>query len=66
MLLPADNCTQAPWAFDRMDACAIKMFNQSVNQCWCACSDLGVDVFVGDNTEAAVGRAAEEEGQSHR
>jgi hypothetical protein len=46
--------------------CAIKMFNQSVNQCWCACSDLGVDVFVGDNTEAAVGGAEEEEGQSHR
>jgi hypothetical protein len=24
---------QAPWAFDRMDMCATKVFNQSINQC---------------------------------
>jgi hypothetical protein len=32
------NCLigQAPWAFDRMDMCAIKVFNQSINQsCLC-------------------------------
>jgi hypothetical protein len=26
------NIGQAPWAFDRMDMCAMKVFNQSINQ----------------------------------
>jgi hypothetical protein len=27
-------CNDAPWAFDRMDMCAIKGFNQPINHCY--------------------------------
>jgi hypothetical protein len=36
LLRTGQNIGQAPWAFDRMDMCAIKVFNQSINvKMWC-------------------------------
>jgi hypothetical protein len=32
LLRTGQNICQAPWAFDRIDMCAIKVFNQSINQ----------------------------------